>query len=136
MKRIPFIRGAALVAGALIVLLSGCTSYVTTQVTAFSNWSGNDATRTYAFARTAEQQNSLEQSTYEQIVGNELSTYSFRRVPTKDARYLVRLAYGIKSDWVSVPQPVYYDPWFGPGPYWRGGPWGPFGPWARFRRAT
>ncbi|MEK0386798.1 DUF4136 domain-containing protein [Burkholderia pseudomallei] len=132
MKRIPFIRGAALVAGALIVLLSGCTSYVTTQVTAFSNWSGNDATRTYAFARTAEQQNSLEQSTYEQIVGNELSTYSFRRVPTKDARYLVRLAYGIKSDWVSVPQPVYYDPWFGPGPYWRGGPLGPFGPWGPF----
>ncbi|AOK29117.1 MULTISPECIES: DUF4136 domain-containing protein [Burkholderia] len=132
MKRYSTARGAIGFAGATLVLLSGCTSYVTTQVTAFSSWNGNDASRTYAFSRSAEQQNSLEQATYEQLVGNELSAYAFNRVPAKDARYLVGLSYGIKSNWVSVPQPVYYDPWFGPGPYWRGGPWGPYGPWGPF----
>ncbi|USS46876.1 DUF4136 domain-containing protein [Burkholderia glumae] len=120
---------AVWLAAACAALLSGCASYVNTQVTAFSDWSGSDATRTYAFTRTPGEQNSLEQATYEQIVANELSNLSFRRVPQADARYLVKLTYGVKSDLVSVPQPVYYDPWFGPGPFWRGGPWGPFGPW-------
>ncbi|WP_323118480.1 DUF4136 domain-containing protein [Burkholderia alba] len=132
MKRNRFTRGAAWLAGACLALLAGCTTYVNTQVTAFSDWSGSDATRTYAFARAADQQNSLEQATYEQIVANELSMYAFRRVPDKEARYLVGLTYGIKGDRVTVPQPVYYDPWFAPGPYWRGGPWGPFGPWGPY----
>ena len=52
----------------------------TTQVTAFSDWSGNDATRTYAFTRAADQQNNLELSTYECFVANELATHSFRQV--------------------------------------------------------
>ncbi len=113
---------------AAMVLLSGCTTYVSTQVTAFSNWSGSDATRTYSFARTASQQNSIEQSTYEQLVANELDAYAFRRVPGADARYLVGLTYDTHGDTVTVTQPVFYgNPW--PGPYWRPiGPWGPFGP--------
>ncbi|WP_246797040.1 DUF4136 domain-containing protein [Burkholderia perseverans] len=129
MKANRTFRAAKWLAAACVALLSGCASYVNTQVTAFSDWSGSDATRTYAFTRAPDEQNSLEQATYEQIVANELSTLSFRRVPQADARYLVKLTYGVKGDLVSVPQPVYYDPWFGPGPYWRGGPWGPFGPW-------
>ena len=40
---------------ALATMLAGCTTYVSTQVTAFSDWSGSDATRTYAFTRTPEQ---------------------------------------------------------------------------------
>ncbi len=62
------------------MLLSGCTTYVTTQVTAFSDWSGNDATRTYAFTRAADQQNNLELTTYERFVANELATHAFRQV--------------------------------------------------------
>jgi len=111
-----------------MVLLSGCTTYVSTQVTAFSNWSGSDATRTYAFARTAAQQNSIEQATYEQLVANELEAQAFRQAPSTDARYLVGLTYGTHSDTMTVTQPVFYgSPW--PGPYWRPfNPWGPFGP--------
>ncbi|WP_175776646.1 DUF4136 domain-containing protein [Burkholderia anthina] len=130
MKREWIQRGAGWAAVLCVALLTGCTSYVTTQVTAFSDWSGSDATRTYAFTRTDAQKHSIEQSTYEPIVANELSAYAFRQVPTAQARYLVGLTYGVGSDLVTVPQPVYYDPWFmGPGPYWRGGPWGPWGPW-------
>ncbi len=132
MKRNRITRGATWLAVACLALLAGCTSYVNTQVTAFSDWSGSDATRTYAFARAADQQNSLEQATYERVVANELSLYAFRQVPEPQARYLVGLTYSIKGDRVTVPQPVYYDPWFAPGPYWRGGPWGPFGPWGPY----
>jgi hypothetical protein len=113
---------------ATATLLSGCTTYVSTQVTAFSNWSGSDATRTYAFTRTAEQQNSIEQATYEQFVANELDANAFRQAPSKDARYWVGLSYGTHDDRVTVTRPVFYgSPW--PGPYWRPfDPWGPFGP--------
>ncbi|MEX3583010.1 MAG: DUF4136 domain-containing protein [Burkholderia sp.] len=134
MKANRTFRAALWLASACIVLLSGCASYVSTQVTAFSDWSGSDATRTYAFTRVQDEQNSLEQTTYENIVANELSTLSFRRVPAEQASYLVALTYGIKGELVNVPQPVYYDPWIGPGPYWRGtGAWGGFGPWGPFQ---
>ncbi|MCC8395122.1 DUF4136 domain-containing protein [Paraburkholderia sp. MMS20-SJTR3] len=122
-------RRIALTFVALTVLLSGCTTYVTTQVTAFSAWSGSDATRTYAFTRHDDQQNNLELSAYERIVANELALHAFREVEREQARYLVELAYGIRSDIVTVAEPVYYNPW--PGPYW-GRPFDPWGPWGPF----
>ncbi|MGF6773310.1 hypothetical protein P3T18_005815 [Paraburkholderia sp. GAS199] len=124
-------RRAALLLATLTVLLSGCTTYVNTQVTAFSDWSGSDATRTYAFTRAPDQQNNLELSTYERVVANELATHAFRQVDANEARYLVGLSYGIRSDMVTVSEPVYYNPW--PAPYWGWGrpfdPWGPWGPY-------
>lgn len=129
MKIDRWIRRVTLLLGALTVLLSGCTTYVTTQVTAFSDWSGSDATRTYAFTRPAGEQSNLELTTYERLVGNELATHSFREVDSAQARYLVGLSYGIRSDMVTVAQPVYYNPW--PGPYW-GRPFDPWGPWGPF----
>ncbi|MDR5853937.1 DUF4136 domain-containing protein [Caballeronia sp. LZ062] len=123
---------AACVAGAL--WLAGCTTYVQTQVTAFSDWTGSDATRTYAFARQDAQQNSIEQRTYETLVANELAKLAFRQVPEASARYQVALAFSVRGDLVTVRQPVYYDPWPWYGyygrPFW--GPWGgfgPYGPW-------
>ena len=129
MKSDCWTRRAILMLAALTALLSGCTSYVTTQVTAFSDWSGNDASRTYAFTRGPAQQNSLEQATYELLVANELSTHAFRQVDAQQAHYLVGLSYGTRTDTVSVSQPVFYSsPW--PGPYWGRpfDPWGPLGP--------
>ena len=112
----------ALVRWALILTalwLVGCTTYVQTQVTAFSDWSGNDTTRTYAFARKGEQQNSIEQTTYETLVANELSKYNFSQAPEASANYQVAIAYSVRGDTMTVRQPVYYDPW----PMY-GGPWG------------
>lgn len=129
MKFDQWTRRALLMLATLAVTLSGCTTYVTTQVTAFSDWSGSDATRTYAFTRTAQQQNSIEQRTYEGLVANELETYAFRQTPVDRARYLVALTYGSHTDQMTVAQPVYYNynPW--PGPFWRPyDPWGPLGP--------
>jgi hypothetical protein len=124
-------RRAMLLLAALSVLLSGCTTYVTTQVTAFSDWSGSDAARTYAFTLEPDQRNNLELTTYERIVANELATHAFRQVDPNDARYLVGLSYGIRSDMVTVAEPVYYNPW--PAPYWGWGrPYDPWGPWGPF----
>lgn len=132
MKQDRWTRRALLLIAALAVLLSGCTTYVTTQVTAFSNWNGSDAARTYAFARTPGQQNNLEQSTYEQIVANELATLSFRQVDEQQAHYLVGLLYSTRPDMVTVTQPAFVAPAPWPGPYW-GRPfdpmWGPWGPY-------
>ncbi|ACC69876.1 DUF4136 domain-containing protein [Paraburkholderia phymatum] len=133
MKLDRLTRHAATVLAALAMLLAGCTTYVTTQVTAFSDWSGSDATRTYAFTRTQDQKNNLEQDTYEQIVANELALHAFRQTGERDAHYLVALAYGMRPDTVIVAQPVYYNPW--PGPYYWGrpfDPWGPWGPWGPY----
>ncbi|SAL17334.1 lipoprotein [Caballeronia peredens] len=128
-------KWAALMLAAL--WLTGCTTYVQTQVTAFSDWSGADTTRTYAFARKNEQQNSIEQTTYETLVANELAKYNFRQVPDASANYQVAIGYSVRGDTMTVRQPVYYDPWpmyGGPwgGPYWGGpwgGGWGGYGPW-------
>jgi len=121
-------RRAAFVFAAFATLLTGCTTYVSTQVTAFSDWSGSDTTRSYAFTRTPQQQNNLEQATYEQIVANELATQAFRLTSEQDAHYLVALAYGMRSETVTVAQPVYYyNPW--PGPYYWARPFDPWGPW-------
>ncbi|SEJ62691.1 DUF4136 domain-containing protein [Paraburkholderia diazotrophica] len=131
MKLDRLTRHAVRVLAALATLLAGCTTYVTTQVTAFSDWNGSDATRTYAFTRAPEQKNNLEQATYEQIVANELALHAFRQADARDARYLVALAWGMRSDTVTVAQPVYYyNPW--PGPYYWGRPFDPWGPWGPF----
>ncbi len=133
MKFDPFKRVAVLLGTALAALLSGCTTYVTTQVTAFSDWSGSDATRTYAFARSPSQENSLEQTTYERDVANELEKYSFRQASATEARYWVGLTYSIKGEMATVAQPVYAPPPLWAGPYWGpGGPWGPWGPWGPY----
>ena len=135
MKLDRWTRPVIVTLAALATLLAGCTSYVTTQVTAFSDWDGgSDATRTYAFQRSGAQQASIEQSTYEQVVANALATHAFRQVDMDRAHYLVAIAYNTRSDMAITSTPAYYyDPWVGPyawgRPYgWGGwGPWGPYG---------
>lgn len=124
-------KTALLAIGAGLVLLGGCTTYVQTQVAAFSDWPGNNATHTYAFARTDPQQNSIEQNTYEGQVAKELALHSFKQVPQADAQYRVELAYSIRGDMVTVRQAVYADPWpaFGG---WYGRPYGGYGGYGGF----
>jgi Domain of unknown function (DUF4136) len=123
-------RAARVALAAGFASLAGCTTYVQTQVAAFSDWSGSDATRTYAFKRSVEQQNSIEQNTYEALAANELASQSFRQVPDASARYRVELSYSIRGDVITVRQPVYYDPWpmYG-GWYGRPYGWGGYGAW-------
>lgn len=132
MKHARWTRRALMLLATLAVTLSGCTTYVTSQVTAFSAWDGSsDATRTYAFTRNPDQKQSIEQATYERMVADGLAPYAFRQVAEPQAHYLVGLAYGSRMDQVTVAQPVFYNPW--PGPYW--GPFNPWGPWGPYAPA-
>jgi hypothetical protein len=121
------------IAGALMAasLLAGCASTVTSHVTAFKQPGWEDAPpRTYAFEHTAAQQNDLERQTYEAWTSDQLAARGFTSAPHASARYLVRLNYSMATRLVQVRQPVYPDPYWGPGPWgpWRS-PWGPWGPW-------
>lgn len=117
---------AATMLAAFAVTLSGCTTYVTSQVTAFSDWRGGDAAPTYAFARSPNQQSSIEQETYERLVASGLAGHGFQLVNEAKARYLVGIAYGSRMDQEIVP--VLLDT-PRPGPYWGAfNPWGPWGP--------
>lgn len=108
-------RGRQWAAGSLAMLvLSGCASYVTSDVVAFNAWStsASDRDRTFAFKRDAQQQNSIEQRTYEAQLADELSRYNFRQVAPTSAHYDVELAYGTHAGSIVVQQPVYTDPWW------------------------
>lgn len=134
MNLISVRRGALCVAGMAAAALSACTTYVDTQVTAFSAWSGSGA-RTYAFAHPDKQPVSLEDQTYELEVDGALDKLGFHNVPAPQARYLVALRYDVVPQQVTVQQPVYPpDPWMyrrpGFGPWGAWGPWGPWGPWS------
>ncbi len=106
------------------VLLAGCASTVTSQVTAFGDAPGFDGPRTYALVRTPEQQNNQEHATYEQWLRTRLAGDGFSERSSSSAHYLVGMSYGITQQIMRVAEPV-YDPMFGPGP------WGPWGPWGR-----
>ncbi|APD13586.1 hypothetical protein RO07_00615 [Pandoraea pulmonicola] len=106
------------------VLLAGCASTVTSQVTAFGDSPGFDGPRTYALTRTAEQQNNQEHATYEQWLRARLAGDGFREQSSASAHYLIGMTYGISQQVMRVAEPV-YDPMFAPGP------WGPWGPWGR-----
>jgi hypothetical protein len=122
-------RGAIWLAGACVLGLSACTTYVDTQVTAFSAWNAG-APRTYAFSHAGlAPQDALEQQAYETVVDGELVQYGFHNVAEHDAHYLVTLDWGTQSGQETVREPVYYnDPVFCR-PFWCGNP---FGPWGMF----
>ena len=120
-----------------VVLLSGCASTVTTDVTAFRqpDWQ-NDSPRTYAFDRAKGEESQLDRDTFEGWVAETLGTLGFEKVTRPKARYLVRVEFDADPRLVRVQETYYGDPWYpGWGPYWgppgyRGmGPWGPWGPW-------
>ncbi|QBC32497.1 hypothetical protein DRB87_15630 [Pandoraea sp. XY-2] len=102
------------------VLLAGCASTVTSQVTAFGDAPGFDGPRTYALVRTPEQQNNQEHATYEQWLRTRLAGDGFSERSSSSAHYLVGMSYGITQQIMRVAEPV-YDPMFGPGPWGLGG---------------
>jgi len=114
------------------VVLAGCASTVTSQVTAFGDSPGFEGPRTYALTRTAEQQNNQEHATYEQWLRTRLAGDGFSEQSPSSAHYLIGMSYGITQQMMRVAEPA-YDPMFAPGPWgpW-GRPWGwygyPYGP--------
>lgn len=110
------------------VLLAGCATTISSDVTAFHAWPADMKDKSFVFAPDKEQEGSLEYRSYEQLVRAELLRLGFTDARSvKAAALKVAFSYGMQTGTMIVTQPA-YDP-FWPGPGWRGGrPWGPWGP--------
>lgn len=112
-------------------LLSGCSTIIKSDVTAFHEWPDQLPDKSYVFERTREQNDSLEYLNYENLVRNELNRLGFAEAPAATKPALkVAMSYSISGRDVREVYPVIVNPypyWYGPA--WRGyyGPyWGPF----------
>lgn len=120
----------------LAVVLSGCATtppMVRSDVTAFHQWPQTVADKSFSFAPRAGAAASLENQSYEQLIGDRLLARGFTRKPSGGA-LIVNFDADIKPREVKVSEPV--DPWPYRDPFWpyRGwGGWGPYpygwGPW-------
>jgi hypothetical protein len=121
---------------ALCMLLAGCATTIQSEVTAFHEWPSELRNNSFAFERTADQENNLEHRAYENLVRDELLRLGLvQSANPQSAGLKVAMSYGINVRDVRVVQPVVVDPWYGSpfygapfyGPRWRGyGYYGPF----------
>jgi hypothetical protein len=109
------------------ILLTGCaTKTIQSEVTAFHDWPAQLQNTSFAFERTAKQENNLEHRAYENLVRSELLRLGLTESEHPPAAGLkVALNYDIKLRDVRVVQPVVVDRWIG-SPFWYGGPF--YGP--------
>lgn len=113
-----------LAALAVVGALAGCATgpqLIHTQVTTFSDWASLPAEKTYVFSRTLEFQNSLELSSYEDMVRDELTLQGFRLAadPSR-AELAVTLRPSISTTRIRVRDPWPVDPFWGPYGGWYG----------------
>ena len=103
------------------VLLSGCASFIRSDVIGFHDWPANLQEKSYVFERKAGQENNLEHQNYENLVRTELTRLGFSEVQAQRSAHLkVVLDYRIDVRDVKVVQPVVTDPYW---PYWYGHPY-------------
>ena len=123
------------------LLLSGCASTISNDVTAFHDWPTNLPDKSFVFVPVAEQEGGLEYRSYAQLIREQLQRWGFIEIQkpgtstdkdssTKSAAALnVSFSYGMHMSTVVVTQPTYDPFWYGYNYYgWRGvHPWGPMG---------
>lgn len=114
------------------LLLSGCASFIRSDVIAFHDWPADMPNKVYAFDRKPDQQNNLEHQNYENLVRAELNRLGFVEAQNPRGAILkVALDYRVDARDVRVVEPVadpYWPYYYGHpyyGPYWRGY-YGPF----------
>lgn len=105
----------------LALLASGCATPLRGEVTTFNEWPQN-APRTYRFARTEMQRNSLEHANWEELLRAELARVGFSQSP--DPRFEISFEYRVDRRLSRV---VEYQPMIQPY-FW----WGSFGRHAGF----
>jgi hypothetical protein len=113
------------------LLLGGCATTFTSQVTSFHPTPLSLPDKSFVFQHTKEQEGNLEYRHYEELVRYQLIRLGFTDAQPASAAHLkVYLAYDVTSRDVRVIETVPIDPWYGPpyyGPGWPGfGYRGPF----------
>lgn len=120
---------AAAVAG-LSLLLGGCATTVTSQVTTFHQWPANLADKTYVFDAPPPQDDTLEYRSYQNLVRGELEHLGFHDAGAAGKPTLAVsmrfLATDIPVRVIAVSPPFYYDHWGWMRPYRYGYWYDPF----------
>ena len=103
--------------GVFVLLLSGCATPVSTQVSRFNAWEPGLSQASFSFARAVDPTRELEQLSYEALVEAELQRLGMRRAaPGEPARLQVDLQVGTQMESRPFLRPVYQDtPVYRPG---------------------
>lgn len=109
----------ATLAAAAVLLLSGCATTISSNVTAFNDWPADIQDKAYAFEAPQGADDTLEYRNYQVLVANELSKLGFHQVSDGQQP---KLLVGMKFFTIDHPVRVLQteDPFMGP--YW-GGPY-------------
>ncbi|WP_034300650.1 DUF4136 domain-containing protein [Herbaspirillum sp. RV1423] len=119
-------RLLGIIFAACTILLAGCASTISSDVTAFHAWPADLKDKSFVFTPTRDQEGSLEYRNYEQLIRAELLRLGFAdAVSAKTARLKVAFSYGMQAGTVVVTEPAYDPFWYGPGWHRSWGPWGP-----------
>ena len=116
----------------LSTLLAGCASTITSEVTAFHEWSGS-AQQSYRFEAMPSQANDLEYRSYENLLKTALLRVGLQEATENNADLNIKFSAKITPRDVRVIETVLVDswygtPWYGPSyayPYWSG--WSGYG---------
>jgi hypothetical protein len=121
----------AILATAAVMLLSGCATTISSNVTAFNAWPADVADKSYAFEAPQGADDTLEYRNYQVLVAKELGKLGFQQVQDNQQP---KLLVGMKFFTVDHPVRVLQaeDPFMGP--YWGPG-WGRYPYWGYSRWA-
>lgn len=121
----------AILATAAVMLLSGCATTISSNVTAFNAWPADIADKSYAFEAPQGADDTLEYRNYQVLVAKELGKLGFQQVQDNQQP---KLLVGMKFFTIDHPVRVLQseDPFMGP--YWGPG-WGRYPYWGYSRWA-
>lgn len=115
-----------------LLLFGGCALPVNSDVTVFHEWP-DQAPRTYRFATTAVQLDSLEYASYRGLMRAELARVGF--IETQSPRFEVRFRFSSEPRTrrsIEYTNPYYLQPWFYWGSFGSGGGFSLAAPWPGF----
>lgn len=113
----------ATLATAAVLLLSGCATTISSNVTAFNDWRGDIQDKSFAFEAPQGADDTLEYRNYQVLVANELGKLGFQQVADGQQP---KLLVGMKFFTIDHPvRVIQEDPFMGP--YWGPGYYGRYG---------
>ncbi|WP_051258869.1 DUF4136 domain-containing protein [Chitinibacter tainanensis] len=86
-----------LLATLVFTLLTGCGTFVRTNVSVFHELDSSLSGVTYTIVPSNEQKESLEFRSYAKLIKNQLQTRGMSEVPYKEAKYAILMQYGIDN---------------------------------------
>lgn len=125
----PMRAGLAAAAVAVSVMLAGCASTLSANVTSFQQWPAGVEGQSYQIAKPSGDQNALEYSAYQDMLRAAIGpTGLVEASGGQAARFAVSFRYMEESTQIirrEAADPYFYGGWGYGGPWWWGGYYGP-----------